>query len=700
MKLKNITMLFLIMLIVFTPVIVSSAQIPIYNNTLQKTGELIYSSTLGEVFSAISDGLSIGGWALDKIGWSFVSGINFIFHLLSAFIIGTLFNLSSSFLEWSVNPGITNITGQPFVQSGVLITRSIANLMLIAILLIISISTIIGIESYGIKKTLPMLIAVALLINFSSVITGIVIDAGQVPLEFFVKNAFPPDFSIGNTFKHALHLNQITPNSFNLGVSGDSKTIAAGSKFIISLIQGGIGFFASLIFFKMGLLLLMRYVAFWILTIFAPLAFMLGILPSTKQYLWKWFHKLLNWSFLGAIVTFFIYLSLLILIAFDKSSASIFQNNLTFMNQFGTILITLFTVYFFLNYGYDIAKSMADKSAMAVVNGIQGILKGGAMLAGGIGLGAVALGAKALIPRAIGAFTRGKAGKAEGKSRYGAGMETMEKYGAKLRTHWATRYIGGKSVGNFMMNKEKLSDVQEKELYERAQAMKIELKDKSVNERDIYFKKLKTRISKLAFGMATVGDATGMSSDSANEISKYSHLMSDNFKKQFSERYGYLSKILKDGAIDETGLVNYIKTENIDVDKFDYTALKNKLNSIDKTGRLYKKAIGTISKYTSQNAMSKMSLFNQEGAMAIAGEANKVVTEINKQLKNNENENARNILKQYAIENEIKKSDGSLDIEETKRQLYILSRYDGMLGTRGKWKAKDLEDVEKEWKEI
>jgi len=673
MKLKYLTIFFLISLIILAPNFTQAAWYSIF----------------------------------DKVGWGVISGITSIVELIVGFIIGWILILSTLFLEWAVDPGITNITGQTFVVSGVLITRSIANLVLIAILLTISIATIIGIENYGIRKALPMLIGVALLINFSSVITGIVIDMGQVPLEFFTNKAFPPDFSIGKAFQQSLHLSSISVNSFNLSGSNYAYTTQhALSNLGVVLITGAIGVMASFMFFKLGILLLLRYVAFWILTILAPFVFAISIFPSTRKYLTKWFMHLFEWSFLGVIAVFFIYLALLVLISFDISSEAVFTKKLQGENNsfgnFGITIISLFTVYFFLQYGYSISKKMAGEGAMAIVNGIGNLIKGGAIMAATGGLGASALLGKGMLKRGIGVITgkrKDEHGNEIEETYAERGKATMEKYGSKLRTG-AWRFMGGKQVGNWMMDKEKLSDTDQKSVYELSQAMKMQIKNMDVNKRGYFFKKQKTKISRLAAITAMQSDATGMDADTAIEASKYIHLMDEGAKKQFKERYGYISAAINKttGVMDEKKLAAYMKIEGVSTDKFDIVALKNKLNSIDSSEKMYEQAIRAIRKQTNQKSMRNASIFNQELAKELAAEPNKTARLVENSIQLSF---SKNLVEKYAERNKIFKADGkTLDIEEAKKEIFIYGKFAGM-GSKDRYEGKDIREMnESKWKNI
>ena len=72
------------------------------------------------------------------------------------------------------------------ITQGWTISRDIANLFFIFILLFIAISTILQIETYGAKRLLVKFIVVALLINFSLLIVQSIIDASNLlAIEFY-----------------------------------------------------------------------------------------------------------------------------------------------------------------------------------------------------------------------------------------------------------------------------------------------------------------------------------------------------------------------------------------------------------------------------------------------------------------------------------------------------------------------------------
>ncbi|GAG05001.1 unnamed protein product, partial [marine sediment metagenome] len=95
-------------------------------------------------------------------------------------IVGWFLALCAKLLNATLNPALYNFMDEGIVQAGWAIVRDICNLFFILILLIIAFATILRLEPYDIKKMLPKLLIIALLINFSKMICGLIIDFSQV----------------------------------------------------------------------------------------------------------------------------------------------------------------------------------------------------------------------------------------------------------------------------------------------------------------------------------------------------------------------------------------------------------------------------------------------------------------------------------------------------------------------------------------
>lgn len=121
---------------------------------------------------------------------------------LFAFFISSLAGLFiktiTDALIWSATSKIggyslTRITdtatakANPFIKAGLDVTMPLANMIFILAFVTIAIATILGLEAYGIKKLLPVLIIMALLVNFAPLFVGIIVDAANVIVYYFVQ---------------------------------------------------------------------------------------------------------------------------------------------------------------------------------------------------------------------------------------------------------------------------------------------------------------------------------------------------------------------------------------------------------------------------------------------------------------------------------------------------------------------------------
>ena len=102
----------------------------------------------------------------------FLNGAIFI-----AGLAGELFNTS---IQFSLTGKVFDADKNTMIKDGWTLVRDLLNLVFIFILLFAAISTILQYGNMDIKKILPSLIVVALLVNFSMMITKMVIDASHI----------------------------------------------------------------------------------------------------------------------------------------------------------------------------------------------------------------------------------------------------------------------------------------------------------------------------------------------------------------------------------------------------------------------------------------------------------------------------------------------------------------------------------------
>src|SRR3989344_3240242 len=196
------------------------------------------------------------------------------------------------------------VTGWTIIRDGV-------NMSFVIILLVIAISTILNIEAYSYRRLLPKLVLMAVLINFSRTIAGLLIDVGQVFMLTFV-NAFSAA-ACGN-FLSALRVNDL----LSLGVGGifslDVSPQAIFASYILAAIAITVTFIVLLTFVG---ILFFRTFTFLFLIIFSPLAFALAAWPSGKanKYYSEWWSRFTDNIIVGPILAFFLWLALMMMSA-------------------------------------------------------------------------------------------------------------------------------------------------------------------------------------------------------------------------------------------------------------------------------------------------------------------------------------------------------------------------------------------------
>ena len=172
--------------------------------------------------------------------------------------------------------------------------RNLANICFIIFLLVIIYSQItgLGINNYGIKKSLPRLIITAIIVNFSFLFCAIAVDISNI---------------IGNSLKDLLA--GIAENAISTGTIDPSKntgfyalftTIAAGgigTTILLAFPGGPLGLLLAIIpvivggiiSVVIGLLVLgLRQALVVFLVAISPVAFVLYILPNTEKHFQKW----------------------------------------------------------------------------------------------------------------------------------------------------------------------------------------------------------------------------------------------------------------------------------------------------------------------------------------------------------------------------------------------------------------------------
>lgn len=268
-------------------------------------------------------------------------------------------------------------TWQDFGNEGVTMgwttVRDLCNMAFILMLLVIAFSTILRYENYNWKKTLPKLLMMAVLINFSKTITLLLIDFSQIIMLTFA-NAFAG--TPGN-FVNALGLQYLK--------SIDASKIANVNDwhiFYAAILALVVIVISICIMTMMTAMLVMRMVMLWILIVLSPLAFL--DYAISNKYFSQWSGELTKYLTSGPILAFFVWLSLSIL----DQTGGIMQKmetgmtNLNTATEFGSWDIVS---NFILAIGLLVG-AMKITSSMGVMGGNIGMNMANSLKSKGLGL--------------------------------------------------------------------------------------------------------------------------------------------------------------------------------------------------------------------------------------------------------------------------------------------------------------------------
>ncbi len=344
---------------------------------------------------------SIPGWVA-----SFLASIAQVLIELVGKLLITLIEILTAIVQYN------DFINAPAVDLAWVLVRDVANMAFLIIFIAIAFATILGVEKYEYKQHLPKLLMMAVLINFSRTICGIVLDAAQVLMMTFV-NGFK-DVAAGNLIRGFGVTDMLTLRDFseeeakNAGVT-DSALAAASILAVIMLV------IATLTVGIIVIMFLVRVIYLWVLIILSPLAFMLAAAPGFSGKFSEWWGKFVRYALFGPILAFFLWLSFSIMAAVPPGgnlagSNAIFQPEDTIAGRTNATITAIGNSQNLLSFGIAIALllmslgvaneigvrggSLAGSALAKIQSGSIKLAKVGALIGatGGLGTGLAAAG--------------------------------------------------------------------------------------------------------------------------------------------------------------------------------------------------------------------------------------------------------------------------------------------------------------------
>ena len=277
--------------------------------------------------------------------------------------------------------------------------RNLGNMLIVLGFVVVGIATALRIQTYAATKLLWPLILVAILVNFSGLFCGLIIDASnlvttglmQTKLDTNVNQSQAPVQIGGATHKGTLDtisttlVKEIKYTSVKI-LNHDLFDKGLAMFFVGCCLFGFVYLGMAFTFLYLTVLLIARYVVLIMLFILSPLAFTFWVFPAS-QHLWKeWWNHFVKWSFVGVFGAFVLFLTNIILSqqALLKSGAT----NMTDFAQMGPLFIQIIIVLGFMAIGFKMTAKSSGIASMAT-GAVLGLATGGAALAAGsVGKGA------------------------------------------------------------------------------------------------------------------------------------------------------------------------------------------------------------------------------------------------------------------------------------------------------------------------
>lgn len=298
---------------------------------LNKKIKLILFSVLilGGLFVVLHSALACPGTGIFDYSSAVLDALDFIdmavLKLLVTVMVASIISscyviLAAWLLQWSSQ--LPLYLDAPVVQGGWYFILGLCNLFIILAMVFIALAYILKIESLEVKKTLPKLLIVIVLVNFSMLITGIFVDIAQFFMNTLM-SAYGTDFiemaimPLRNSISSLITVYSTTIMGFVASAFIPFGSIVSLAIILASFLAGDLlgNMFTTIVliflnislgttFFVYFVLFIVRIAYLWLLTIFSPLAFLAFVFKQTESWGRKWFTSVMQWAALGVILFF------------------------------------------------------------------------------------------------------------------------------------------------------------------------------------------------------------------------------------------------------------------------------------------------------------------------------------------------------------------------------------------------------------
>lgn len=208
--------------------------------------------------------------------------------------------------------------------------RDFVNLFLIIGLIIVAIATIFRNKKYGWENTLWKLIVVALLVNFSLVISGMVVDVSNYLSYYFLNLTQSENQNLGEAMLKSLgwkngeeqpdflsegkyQTSAVPGSTAETTAQQTGEWAAIGQFFLVDIAVLLIGVFAIIALFAIFIATIVRAVIIILLLSVSAAAFAAWIFPATEK-VWKmWWEQFIKWCTFPIVFAFMLYIGITVI---------------------------------------------------------------------------------------------------------------------------------------------------------------------------------------------------------------------------------------------------------------------------------------------------------------------------------------------------------------------------------------------------
>jgi hypothetical protein len=349
--------------------------------TQSEAAEQVYKNKV----NSTNTGTDVGGHV--NIGdngenWLVTAALAPVIGVLSviAYCFKYLLSWSGAALDLTLNPNLYNFTSNTMITQGWTTVRDVCNLFFLLILLFIAICTILKIEKYHAKKTLLMLIIIALLINFSKPIAIFVFDGSQLLMNTFLNNLNGNQQTASTMYMKSSEI----ANAIYDKIPKYSDNANSSAELVLIYFFSIIFIFMLLVaFLVLAIFLIIRIVAIMVLIIVSPFAFFASAVPDFNKMASSWWNALFKYSYFGPAAAFFLLIGTKLQSSLPNLGSITITGYSSKLTAIASNMVQYFVVIVFLYAAVIMGQQFGIQFASGVTKWADRSLKGGWFRKGG-----------------------------------------------------------------------------------------------------------------------------------------------------------------------------------------------------------------------------------------------------------------------------------------------------------------------------